>query len=85
MLHSMGVRWVLTHHLARRSWVRVFVPPMEPTIVGPRAGLRERGSIRVLGRGNRHTKMCAAAGAAHHIGYDAMQPDGFGLRWVRAG
>jgi hypothetical protein len=26
---------------------------MEPTIVGPKAGLREQGSIRVLGRGNR--------------------------------
>ncbi len=58
---------------------------MEPTIVGPRAGLREQGSIRVLGRGNRHTEMCVSAEAAHHIGYDAMQPDDFGLRWVRAG
>ncbi len=55
MLHCMRVRWVLTHHhLAHRSWVRI-VSPMEPTIVGPRAVLREQGSIRVFGRGNRHT------------------------------
>ncbi len=79
----MDVRWILTHHLARRSWVRI-VPPMEPTIVGPRVGLREQGSIRVLGRGNRHTEMCVSAGASHHIGYDAVQSDDFCLGWVRA-
>jgi hypothetical protein len=53
--------------------------------VGPRAGLREQGSIRVLGRGNRHTEMCVSAGASHHIGYDVMQPDDrpeMGPGWV---
>ncbi len=78
------VRWVLIHHLARRSWVCI-VPPTEPTIVGPRAGLRERGSIRVIGRGNRHTGIRISAGASHRIGYDAVQPDNFGLSWVWAG
>jgi hypothetical protein len=63
----------------------IVVPPMEPTIVDPRAGLREQGSIRVLGRGNRHIEMYVSTGASHHIGYDAMQTDDFGLRWAQAG
>ena len=85
MLHCVRVRWVLTHHLARRSWVGI-IPPMEPTIVGPRAGLREQGSVRVLGRENRHTEVSVLAGASHHIGNDAVQPANFGhiedLSWV---
>ena len=87
MFHCMCVRWVLTHHLARRSWVGI-IPPMEPTIVGPRAGLREQGSVRVLGSGNRHTEVSVLAGASHHIGNDAVQPADFshieGLSGVRA-
>jgi hypothetical protein len=87
MLHCMRVRWVLTHHLARRSWVGI-IPPMEPTIVGPRVGLREQGSVRVLGRGNRQTEVSVLAEASHHIGNDAVQPADFshieGLSGVRA-
>ncbi len=65
------LRWVLTHHIARRSWVLV-VPPMESTIVGPRAS-------------ENRVALGYSVGGTNHIGYDAMQPDDFGLQWVRAG
>lgn len=45
--------------------------------MGSRAGLREKRSVRVVSGGNRHTEMSVLAGAAHHIGYDAMKTSNF--------
>ena len=74
--HLHCVSLVLPHHVARVSWVGI-IPPMEPTIMGSRAGLREKRSVRVVSGGNRHTEMSVLAGAAHHIGYDAMKTSNF--------
>ena len=54
--HLHCVSLVLPHHVARGSWVGI-IPPMEPTIMGSRAGLGEEGGVRVGGMGNRHTEI----------------------------
>ena len=86
--HLHCVCLVLAHHIARCSWVGV-IPPMEPAIMGSRAGLREEGSVRVGGMVNRHTEIRVLAGATHHIRDNPVQPSNFrrvlGVSWVGFG